>query len=94
MALHSVCIASLLRFHFIDFEVLMRDPTLAAVNVSTWANVEINLAIIIACIPTLRPLVSKFCPRLVESRPSSSGDSSRPPTISSPAWRPEMRQQC
>ncbi|KAK4163738.1 hypothetical protein QBC43DRAFT_263608 [Cladorrhinum sp. PSN259] len=91
-----VCIASLLRFHFIDFAVLMADPTWASVNISTWANVEINLAIIIACIPTLRPLMAKFCPRLVE--PSIEGSdvdgSSPPPTISSPAWRAEMRQQC
>jgi hypothetical protein len=88
-----VCIASLLRFQFLDFEVLMRDPTWAAVTISAWANVEINLAIIIACIPTLRPLIAKFYPRLVEpsASPGTSRDdgSSRPPTISSPAWRPK-----
>lgn len=93
-----VCIASLLRFQFLDFQVLMRDPTLAAVTISSWANVEINLAIIIACIPTLRPLIAKFYPHLVEPSISMdrSGDdsSSRPSTISSPAWRPKGRQQC
>jgi hypothetical protein len=72
----------------------MADPPWAAVNISSWANVEINLAIIIACIPTLRPLVAKFCPRLVEPpRGESDVDGyNRPPTISSPARSDEMRQ--
>ncbi|KAM7184552.1 hypothetical protein V8F20_012162 [Naviculisporaceae sp. PSN 640] len=60
-----VVIASLLRYQFLDFTLLMRDPTYATVTISTWANVEINLAIIIACIPTLKPVIAKFCPRLV-----------------------------
>ena len=74
----------------------MEDPPWASVNISAWANVEINLAIIIACIPTLRPVIAKFCPRLVET-PAQGSDVdgySRPPTISSPAWGAEMRQQC
>jgi hypothetical protein len=71
----------------------MEDPPWVAADISTWANVEINLAIIIACIPTLKPLVANFCPRLLGS-PAGSGseeddheDYSRPPTISSPPCR-------
>jgi hypothetical protein len=76
----------------------MQDPTWAAVNISTWANVEINLAIIIACIPTLKPLVAKLCPRLLESaREGDVEGYSSPPTISSPPRRgpgSEMEQRC
>ncbi|KAH6847773.1 hypothetical protein B0I37DRAFT_445966 [Chaetomium sp. MPI-CAGE-AT-0009] len=98
-----VCIASLLRFHFLDFTLLMEDPPWVAADISTWANVEINLAIIIACIPTLKPLVENLCPRLL-GLPTGSGsegneddDYSRPPTIPSPPCRvlyPNMEQRC
>jgi hypothetical protein len=94
----SVCIASLVRFQFLDYTLLLEDPPWAAVSISTWANVETNLAIIIACIPTLRPLVAKFWPRLLES--SSEGDVegySPPPSVSSPPRRgpsSEMEQRC
>lgn len=71
-----------------------------AADISTWANVEINLAIIIACIPTLKPLVVKFCPSLLSPTGSQRNEEdagSHPPTISSPPCRvqdPEMEERC
>ena len=91
--MYSVCIASLLRFYFLDFTLLMEDPPWVAANILTWANLEINLAIIIACIPTLKPFVANLCPRML-GLPTYSGsegnedeDYNRPPTISSPPCR-------
>lgn len=52
---HSVCIVSLLRI--ISFDVSdRRDPTYTQVPSSTWSSVEQGVAIVCACLPTLRPL--------------------------------------
>jgi hypothetical protein len=58
------------------------------VYITYWTVIEINVPIIIACIPTFRPLVVKFCPQLLETRwESGTGGSAHPPTISSPPRR-------
>ena len=41
-----------------------------------WSSIEVNVGIICACIPTLRPLVARLTPRLI--RDTSSPQSSRP----------------
>jgi hypothetical protein len=53
-------------------------------------TIEIHVPIIIACIPTLKPLVPRVCPRLLESGQGSAASSDGPnrPTISSAAGRP------
>jgi hypothetical protein len=81
----SVCIVSGLRFRYLDFSKLEFDPPWAGVMMAYWYIIEINLPIVIACIPTIKPLVAKMCPRLLESAPPSelSGDCPNPPTISS-----------
>ncbi|KAK4150893.1 hypothetical protein C8A00DRAFT_45787 [Chaetomidium leptoderma] len=66
-----VCVASIVRFRFLDYQLILRDPTWGGVDIICWSTVEINVSIIIACIPTLRPLVAKLYPRLLDSPPSS-----------------------
>jgi hypothetical protein len=95
-----ICIISVLRFHFINISLLTSDPTYTGIYLIYWSMMEINVAIIIACVPTLKPLVARLCPRLVGAtrRPSCDSDeqhgSPHPPTISSPPRQPmspEMR---
>jgi hypothetical protein len=61
----SVCFASIFRFYWLHQAVLSRDVAFTSLFISYWATAEINVSIIIACIPTLHPLVVKFCPRLL-----------------------------
>ena len=61
-----------------------------------WFTIEINVPIVIACIPTIKPLVAKVCPRLLESAPGIevSSDRSNPPTISSAPSRNQGAEMC
>jgi hypothetical protein len=61
-----------------------------------WYTIEINVPIVIACIPTIKPLVAKVCPRLLESGTGVevSSDSSNPPTISSAPSRTLGAEMC
>jgi hypothetical protein len=63
------------------------DRTLSSLLIVFWTMMEISIAIIIACIPTLKPLVDRVCPRLLAvptgmEMMDTDGDT-RPPTISS-----------
>ena len=67
-----------------------------------WTTVEINFAIICACVMTLKPLIVKFFPGLGEQRlTSSDGDRSwelstdqhNPPTIGTKSTRTPQRTQ-
>ncbi|KAI0471178.1 integral membrane protein [Xylaria cf. heliscus] len=51
-----VCIASILRLVAVVTQPNNEDLTWNIVNQSIWATVEANLAIISACLPTLRPI--------------------------------------
>ncbi|KAI1734286.1 integral membrane protein [Xylaria scruposa] len=53
-----VCIASILRLVAVVTQPDNEDLTWNIVNQSIWATVEANLAIISACLPTLRPIWS------------------------------------
>jgi hypothetical protein len=50
-----------------------------------WFTIEINVPIVIPCIPTIKPLVAKVWQRLLESGPESASISDGPnlSTISS-----------
>ncbi|KAK3902209.1 hypothetical protein C8A05DRAFT_34117, partial [Staphylotrichum tortipilum] len=82
-----VCLVSVVRFPLLNFTVLSHDPTWDGVYITYWTVVEINVPIVIACIPMLRPLVVKFCPRLLETRWESGAGGSAHPPISSPPRR-------
>lgn len=51
----SVCVASVIRVPYIAHTSLV-DPSWSDVGGATWSIVELNLAIVSACLPTLRPL--------------------------------------
>lgn len=83
---NSVCTVSGLRFHYLDFTEMQGDPTYGGVMIAYWFTIEINVPIVIACIPTVKPLIARWCPRLLESAPSRSelsSDVPNPPTVSS-----------
>jgi hypothetical protein len=60
---HSVCIVSILRVH--SLFVLARheqDAMFYSAPPIYWAAIEMNLAIVCACVPALKPLVVKVVP--------------------------------
>ena len=66
LILHSVCLVSLIRIVTItrmDFE----DVTWKFAVLAYWGAVEVNLAIICACLMTLKPLVVRVWPTLLAS---------------------------
>ncbi|KAH6842397.1 hypothetical protein B0I37DRAFT_417577 [Chaetomium sp. MPI-CAGE-AT-0009] len=54
-----VSVVSVLRVIFIRRDIEDRDFTTAAIRIIYWSIVEINLPIMIACVPTLTPLAGK-----------------------------------
>jgi hypothetical protein len=63
----SACLISVIRIailHSVDF---LADPTYELAPLAVWGAVEVNLAIICACLTTLKPLVVRVFPRLLRS---------------------------
>ena len=56
---HSACLASIIRVTALN-KVNFNDETYTIVSASLWTIVEQSVGIICACLPTLRPLFSKF----------------------------------
>lgn len=64
-----VCVVSFLRLNSLYLGSKTTDPTWDFVGVAIWTSVELNTAIICACLPTLKPLASRlFPPLLLSSR--------------------------
>lgn len=68
----SVCVTSFLRFRYIYVLAISEDITWDNVDSATWSSIEINVAIICACLPTLKPLITSFAPCLLSSPRSCS----------------------
>ena len=51
----SVCIASVIRVPYVA-QISLLDPSWSDVYGAIWSIVELNLGIVSACLPTLRPL--------------------------------------
>ncbi|RDW93166.1 uncharacterized protein DSM5745_00488 [Aspergillus mulundensis] len=62
-----VCITSICRLISLKKISDSSDPTYDNVGAATWSAVECNVGIICACLPTLRPLISRMIPRLLSS---------------------------
>ncbi|KAH6844739.1 hypothetical protein B0I37DRAFT_167541 [Chaetomium sp. MPI-CAGE-AT-0009] len=60
-----VCVASAIRIAFVITRAT-GDPS-SGLGIPYWMAIEINVPIVVACIPTLRLLVIKICPRLLET---------------------------
>ncbi|KAH9904872.1 hypothetical protein F4778DRAFT_780044 [Xylariomycetidae sp. FL2044] len=68
-----VCAASVMRLVAIYQLSTAPDPSADGVNLGIWSGVEHNLMIIAACLPSIRPLISRIFPRLLSTVLSSSG---------------------
>jgi hypothetical protein len=84
-----------MRFRYLDFDKLEYDPPFSGVMMAYWYIVECNIPVVIACIPTIKPLVARMYPRLLESAPPAelhdlSDQYQKPPTISSTPSRGEI----
>lgn len=64
----SGCITSVLRLHSIYIVANSDDITWDNVGAATWSSIELNTAIICACLPTLKPVVNIVFPRLLGTR--------------------------
>ena len=47
------------------------------VGAATWSAIECNVAVICACLPALKPLISRYLPRVVGSRGTASNTNNR-----------------
>lgn len=63
----SVCVVSFLRLNSLYLGSKTTDPTWDFVGVAIWTSIELNTAVICACLPTLKPLASRLFPRLLPS---------------------------
>ncbi|KAH7067024.1 hypothetical protein BKA63DRAFT_425415 [Paraphoma chrysanthemicola] len=62
-----ICIVSILRLHSLYLASITKDPTYENVGVANWSCIELNTAILCACLPTLRPLIVRLFPSLLPS---------------------------
>ncbi|EXK77102.1 hypothetical protein FOQG_18184 [Fusarium oxysporum f. sp. raphani 54005] len=69
------CAISIYRIHTLKTAASTKDPNWDNVDAAIWSYLEVTLAIITSCLPTLRPLFSKLMPKLFAS---SFGRSNRP----------------
>ncbi|PGH18990.1 hypothetical protein AJ79_00023 [Helicocarpus griseus UAMH5409] len=63
-----VCIVSGLRLEALVILSSSKDPTWDQTATAYWSAVEINVAIVCACLPTLKPLISKIAPSIFASQ--------------------------
>ncbi|GAB1311861.1 hypothetical protein MFIFM68171_02071 [Madurella fahalii] len=83
-----VCLISILRAIWLNARYPRPDMTWDLTSIANWSSVEINIAIVCACLTTLKPLFQKFfrpwIDRLLSPRTGSeTGCGSRPLTIGS-----------
>ncbi|KAF7716694.1 Uncharacterized protein PECH_008618 [Penicillium ucsense] len=62
-----VCITSIIRLTALKKIADSHDPTYDNVGAASWSAIECNTGIICACLPTLKPLLSKILPGLVST---------------------------
>lgn len=56
----------------------LADPTYGLATIAKWGSVEVNLAIVCACLTTLKPLIARLFPRLLKSTYGTLGPASYP----------------
>ncbi|EWZ77612.1 hypothetical protein FOXG_21453 [Fusarium oxysporum f. sp. lycopersici 4287] len=69
------CAISIYRIRTLETAASTKDPNWDNVDAAIWSFLEVTLALITSCLPTLRPLFSKLMPKLFAS---SFGRSTRP----------------
>ncbi|KAI0166984.1 hypothetical protein GGR52DRAFT_584825 [Hypoxylon sp. FL1284] len=73
-----VCVASVMRLATLFRLRATTDPSVGGIALGLWSGVELTLALICACLPTLRPVLARLFPRLLRSTTAAG---------SSPSWR-------
>ncbi|KAG9184959.1 hypothetical protein G6011_11789 [Alternaria panax] len=73
-----VCLVSILRLQSLVAISNSDDPSYDNPPAATWSSVESNVGIICACLPLLRPLITKWIPRAFPSNHRSIYTHSRP----------------
>ncbi|KAF9885629.1 hypothetical protein FE257_012720 [Aspergillus nanangensis] len=68
-----VCVTSICRLVALKKISDSTDPTFDNVDAAYWSAIECNTGIICACLPTLRPLISRVVPHLLSSMTASRG---------------------
>ncbi|KAG4263644.1 hypothetical protein FPRO06_06168 [Fusarium proliferatum] len=71
------CIISIIRIRTLKTAASTKDPNWDNVDAAIWSFLEVTLAIISSCLPTLRPLFSKLMPKLFASSFGRSNPASR-----------------
>ncbi|KAH8664970.1 hypothetical protein BGZ60DRAFT_516265 [Tricladium varicosporioides] len=66
----AACIASIFRLHMLYKLSKSSDFLWDGPGTATWSSIELNVGIICASVSTLRPLVSRFLPKIFGSRPT------------------------
>ncbi|KAL4886330.1 hypothetical protein BJY04DRAFT_213857 [Aspergillus karnatakaensis] len=66
-----VCVTSICRLVALKTIADSSDPTYDNIGAATWSAIECNTGIICACLPTLRPLISRIIPQLLSSLTAS-----------------------
>jgi hypothetical protein len=83
----SVCLISILRAIWLDQLLYSQDQTWDLVAIANWSVVEINVAILCACLPTMKPVLRRvFGPlaqRFFPHQSPAPGSSDQPRTIGS-----------
>ncbi|KAL1893538.1 hypothetical protein Sste5346_006368 [Sporothrix stenoceras] len=72
------CVISIVRLSTLDAAATSADTTWDNTGAALWSYLELTVAIVAACLPTLRPFVTRFFPNLMSS--GSAGNNSAPPT--------------
>ncbi|KAL0932815.1 uncharacterized protein CTRU02_211778 [Colletotrichum truncatum] len=88
-----VCIVSILRIPSLVAAQNSTDPTYDSPGIAQWSVVELNTAIVCASLITLKPLATRFCPRIMgllgsdnglqRGAQSGSGNDAAPATVGS-----------
>ncbi|KAM0270674.1 hypothetical protein ACHAQH_009329 [Verticillium albo-atrum] len=61
------CTISIIRIRTLKIAASTDDPNWDNVDAATWSYLEVTIAILAACLPTLRPVFAKIMPRLMGS---------------------------
>lgn len=78
----SVCIVSFVRLSILIAVKGSTDPdfTYSPTDLTYWTAIEVHTAIVVACTMTLKPLVTRFFPNLLNPRRSGADSSSKSDT--------------
>ncbi|KFH48399.1 hypothetical protein ACRE_006550 [Hapsidospora chrysogenum ATCC 11550] len=75
----SACIVAIIRLHslYVNNSAPIDQQPLSGVDIAIWSGLEINVGIMCACAPALKPFFVKIFPRLISTSSSSSSSARR-----------------